>query len=99
MSNRKVFQAAPRPKASQANTLDTNLKKIDANEAKRARRKGLRETEKGASDEVVEKGKNEKKVSLDAEESKSEQRLELPVLSPKSESNAPNNKQRIKKVG
>ena len=46
MSNRKVFQAAPRPKASQANTLDTNLKKINANEAKRARRKGLRKQRK-----------------------------------------------------
>jgi hypothetical protein len=78
MSNRKVFQAAPRPKASQANTLDTNLSKIDANSMGRKRRTGMRKLEVSVPTEEV---KDEDTPSRKG----SKQEEKLPELSPKKE--------------
>ena len=79
MSNRKVFQAAPRPKATQANTLDTNLSKIDANSMGRQRRTGMRKLEVSVPTEEVKDDETPSRKGSKQEEKK------LPELSPKKE--------------
>ena len=92
MSSRKVFQASSRPKASQANTLDTNLKKIDSNQTKAKRRKGVRQIE-GLGDISAEPdGDQNTGRSSIAEEEK------LPCLSPRKEISRPKLAMRVKKV-
>ena len=92
MSSRKVFQASSRPRASQANTLDTNLRKIDSNQSKAKRRKGVRQIE-GLGDMAAapEEDKGSRGSSARGEE-------KLPGLSPRKESPRPKLANRVKKV-
>ena len=92
MSSRKVFQASSRPKISQANTTDTNLKKIDSNQTKAKRRKGIQQIE-GLGDLSV-----EAKHSKDTGRSDTTEVEKLPELSPRKESPRLKRASRVKKV-
>ena len=92
MSSRKVFQASSRPKISQANTTDTNLKKIDSNQTKAKRRKGIQQIE-GLGDLSV-----EAKHSKDSGRSDTTEVEKLPELSPRKESPRLKRASRVKKV-
>ena len=98
MSNRKVFQAAPRPKASQANTLDANLKRIDANASKKTRRKGVRNIDAGLGEGSEDQGRDEEKGSSQEEGGSKGLTIELPEVSPTKEAMTPNTRARLKKA-